>query len=89
MGKVSQYSELSWLMAKNPEMVDILDIEYAHNRMYFPYLNELAGFLRRSGVANLQNKKADARDLEKFESIVSELEIARSGNSEQESRNAP
>jgi hypothetical protein len=58
-------------------MRQILLSSFEQDHGYWTYLDELVGFLRSKDVGGVQEKIADANHLEKFYSIVSELEFAR------------
>ncbi len=73
----SSLKHLEWALATNPhDLKDLLFDAYKNNLKYLRHLNKLIYFLRKHGCRNIQGKLNDVPNLNKFQSIVSELEIA-------------
>jgi len=73
----SKIPNLDWALQLNEDMRQILEINFEETHGYWPYLNDLFGFLRIANVGCVQEKIADANHIQKFYSTVSELEFAR------------
>jgi len=68
---------IDWALQLNQDMRQMLDSNFPNRHGYWPYVNELVAFLRSKHVAGIWEKITDANHLEKFDSVVSELEFAR------------
>jgi len=70
--------DIDWALSSNPEIVPILLAKYPATHGYWAYLDTLVKTLRGANCKNIQEKFVDvANNLSKFESTISELEIAR------------
>jgi hypothetical protein len=71
-------TNIGWALAKNPEITKILCAKYELGHGYWKYLDGLVGELRSANCKGIQQKVVDvANNPKKFESMVSEFEIAR------------
>jgi len=73
----SRIPHIDWALQLNQAMRQMLESSFEQTHGYWAYLDELVGFLRSRSVGHVQEKIADANHLDKFYSIVSELEFAR------------
>lgn len=72
------FSNLKWALASNQHnLVDMLFEAYRDNHDYLAYLDELVCFLRRHKCENIRKKLENVGNLFWFQSVCSELEIAR------------
>ena len=72
-------AHISGALAKNPGIVQALLVEYPLGHGYWDYLDELILSLESANCGGIQDKMADVgkNNLRKFQSAISELEIAR------------
>jgi hypothetical protein len=72
------FPNISWALARNPVISRILMTKYPPNHGYWKHLDDLVTDLRSAGCKGIQEKIVDvANNPSKFESTVSEFEIAR------------
>jgi len=69
---------INWALSSNPDIAGILLVRHPRDHEYWAYLDTLIDTLRVARCSNIQRKFVDvANNLIKFESTISELEIAR------------
>ena len=74
---VELYSNLTWALILNSELKSKLFEKYKHKPRYLIELDNLILDLINSKCENIQEKMKDVNDLNKFNSMISELKIAR------------
>ncbi len=72
-----QFSHLKWALQLNPDLAMVIANTYGNNIRYLEYLDELIKELRDGKCSGIREKFADANRLRKFDSMLSEVEIAR------------
>lgn len=70
------YLNLSWALTNNYQLNTILSEQYIDNPLYLSYLDNLISELISYNCKGIQEKLKDASDLDKFNSTLSELQIA-------------
>lgn len=75
MPSLSEYANLEWFLSSNRDVLEEFSREWGWNASYLSYLDNLVAQLRIQTV-NLFAKMEDVGDLEKFDSLVAELELA-------------
>ena len=70
------YPNLTWALSLNPKLQEMFFEEYNSNASYLSQLEELILELKSLKCKGIQEEIKDVSDLYKFNSIVSELEIA-------------
>lgn len=71
------YPNLTWALALNPKLKEMLFEEYNGNRSYLSQLEELILELKSLRCKCIQEEIKDVSNLYKFDSIISELETAK------------
>ncbi len=72
----AKLSNADWALENNARMRSILTAQYLETNGYWSYLDSLIEDLRGKQVSGIQEKIADADNIQKLYSVVSELRIA-------------
>jgi hypothetical protein len=74
---IEDYPNLSWALSLNPNLETMISGEYGNNTDYLSKLENLILDLKTLKCKGIQEEVKDVSDLNKFLSIISELETAR------------